>query len=522
MTRSSCLPILSLALLGAIAALAQTSANFNFDITLTKSPDTAENLFMIAENGSVGALGNATLTIGAVGTIQDNTVTTPIQVTAGLCFNAVDSIIATFTSAVNFLTGPPAFTLSGGTITGGTGAYAGAGGSLSLNFTATDLITGSGSITVAGKTTPLNLTNFHGSHGCSSCERDYSNGTFTGTASPSGAVTGTLRIDNTENDANSSIPSKGTTTLVLNSTDSIIVFDNGQASSPIVGGTGAYAGATGSAMNTSVTQNGSAVEVQGTGTITTAVPGAPIITQVKTAFGATTIANNTWLQINGTNLAPTNTPSTGVDWSTAASFNQGMMPTQLGPISVAINGNPGYIFFYCSAATDPSCASDQINVLSPLDTTTRPVEVVVTRNGAASAPYLVTKNILSPTLPLFDVTGHVVARHLDFSLMGPTSLFPGSTTPAKAGETLILVAYGLGLPKGAALTEGSSTQSGSLPATPRCWISGAQAPVAAALISPGLYQLNVTVPATTPSGDNLIVCAYQGFPTTPGALIAVQ
>ena len=410
------------------------------------------------------------------------------------------------TSTVNFLGGPPTFTLSGGTITGGTGAYAGATGSLSLNFTATDLITGSGSVTAAGKTTPLNLTNFHGSHGCSSCERDYSNGTFTGKLSLLGAVTGTLRIDNTENSANPSIPSIGTTTLVLNSTDSIIVFDNSEAASPIVGGTGAYAGATGSAMNTSVT-HGCSFEIQGTVTVTTAVPGAPIITQVKTAFGASTIANNTWLQINGTNLAPTNTPSTRVDWSTAASFNQGMMPTQFGPISVTVDGQPGYLFFCCSAGTNPSCASDQINVLSPLDSTTGPVEVVVTRNGVASAPYVVTKNILSPTLPLFDVKGHVVARHLDFSYVGPTTLFPGLTTPAKAGETLILVAYGLGLPNGAALTEGSSTQSGSLPATVGCWISGVSAKVAAALISPGLYQMNVTVPTQAPSGDNPIVCA---------------
>ena len=60
---------------------------------------------------------------------------------------------------------------------------------------------------------------------------------------------------------------------------------------------------------------------------------------------------------------------------------------------------------------------------------------------------------------------------------------------------MILVAYGLGLPNGAAtsLTEGSATQSGSLPFTPQCSISSLLANVAAALISPGLYQLNVTV-----------------------------
>ncbi len=267
--------------------------------------------------------------------------------------------------------------------------------------------------------------------------------------------------------------------------------------------------------------------MQGSGTITTAAAGAPVITSVKTAFGQSVIADNTWLQINGTNLAPANTPAGGVTWSNAASFNQGMMPSQLGPISVTVDGQPGYIFFYCSAATDPSCASDQINVLSPVNTSSSlyPAQVVVTNNGVASAPFTVLNTGLSPTFPLFDAAGHVVARHLDFSLLGPTSLFPGASTPAKAGETIILVLYGMGLPSGAAPVAGSAMQSGSMPGAPECWISGvgvAPSSVAFALISPGLYQLNLAVPPQTPSGDNPIVCNYQGYPTAPGTLIAVQ
>jgi len=516
----------SLALLGTVAALAQTTTNITFDVTITGTQDTAENIFIIAENGSVGALGNATLNISAVGTIQNNSVTTPIQVAAGLYFNQVDTINASFTSSVNFFTGPRTFTLSNGTISGGTGAYAGATGSLTLNFTPTDLITGSGSVTAGGKTTPLTLTNFHGSQGCPSCERDYSNGTLSGTVSPAGKVTGTFRLDNTLNNQDSSIPSQGIVQVVLNSTDSINLFTVSNSSTlPVVGGTGAYEGATGLFTATNVTQTSNSLSAQGTGTITTPAPGAPIITQVKTAFGSTPIANNTWLQINGTNLAPANTPSTGIDWSNAPDFASGKMPTKLGAIdSVTVDGKPAYLYFYCSAATNSNCATDQINVLSPLFDPQGLVPVVVTRNGVASAPFVVTKTGVSPALPLFDVKGHVVARHLDFSLMGPTTLYPGLSTPAKPGETIILVAYGFGASTnpGATLTEGSATQSGPLPFTPRCWISGLQANVAAALISPGLFQLNVTVPTQTPSGDNPIICVYPGFPMSPGALIAVQ
>ncbi len=87
-----------------------------------------------------------------------------------------------------------------------------------------------------------------------------------------------------------------------------------------------------------------------------------------------------------------------------------------------------------------------------------------------------------------------------------------------------MVLYGLGAPNGTAPTAGSATQTGALTA-PQCWISGI--PVAAAseslnLISPGLYQLNLVIPAGTPSGDNPINCNYQGYPTFPGALINVQ
>src|SRR5262249_55066997 len=156
--------------------------------------------------------------------------------------------------------------------------------------------------------------------------------------------------------------------------------------------------------------------------------------------------------INGTNLVPANTPSTGVDWSKAPEFASGKMPTQLNGISVTINGLPGHVYFYCSAATDPACKAggDQINVLAPLLNVTQEsiVQVVVTNNGVASAPYLDFGAPLLPAFFLFDATGHVVARHLDFSLMGPSSLYPGSSTPARAGETIILVGSGFGPPTG--------------------------------------------------------------------------
>jgi hypothetical protein len=56
------------------------------------------------------------------------------QITLTLAFNEADTITISYTeSDPNFYV-PQTFTMSGGTITGGTGAYAGATGSLDLTF----------------------------------------------------------------------------------------------------------------------------------------------------------------------------------------------------------------------------------------------------------------------------------------------------------------------------------------------------------------------------------------------------
>ncbi len=516
------------------ASSAGTTTNVNLNLTINSRGSTASHLMVTSATGTLSPLGNASFSLQGAAPISNNALAAPVQLTGGFYFNQTDSIAISFTeNDLNYANTSP-YTLSGVAITGGTGAYAGATGSLNLTFTQKGFlaITGSGSVSVGGQTTQVSLSNFLGISGCGACEVDYSTGTLTGTASPLGNVTATYRIDNTNTPPE---PSAGAFAVSLNGTDGFNLFFSviglGQTVTTFPatasGGTGAYAGATGSFTLTLGQDSAGNLTIQGSGTITTAQAGVPIVTSVKTAFGQPVVAYNTWIQINGTNLAPSNTPSTGVDWSNAPDFASGKMPTKLGPISVTINGNPAYIYFYCSAATDTSCASDQINALVPLDTTLEPyypVEVVVTNNGVSSTPFTVEKSTLSPTFPLFDVQGHIVARHLDFSLMGPTSLFPGALTPAKAGETIIMVLYGLGPPNGA-VTEGSATQSGSMPGAPECWVSGIPVPAsseALALISPGLYQFNAAVPAGTPSGDNPIVCTYMGYATAPGALIAVQ
>jgi uncharacterized protein (TIGR03437 family) len=246
------------------------------------------------------------------------------------------------------------------------------------------------------------------------------------------------------------------------------------------------------------------------------------ISSVAVANGGTDIAQNTWIVIKGTNLVPATTPAAGVIWSTAPEFASGHLPTQLGGVSVTVNNKAAFIYFYCSAATSQVCASDQINALTPVDSTTGPVQVVVTSSVGMSAPYTATMKAVAPAFLLFSPSQYIAGTHADGTLLGPASLYPGASTPAKPNEPVVLYAVGFGVPPGG-VTNGSSSQSGSLSPVPVCQIGGTAASVAfAGLISPGLFQFNVTVPATAAAGDQPVVCTYNRASTPVGDLISVQ
>lgn len=257
--------------------------------------------------------------------------------------------------------------------------------------------------------------------------------------------------------------------------------------------------------------------------VTTGSAPGGVIASVATAFAPASsgIAQNTWTVIKGINLVPASTPSAGVDWSTAPSFAAGQLPTQLNGISVTINNKPGYIYFFCSAATSPVCTFDQINVLSPFDNTLGPVQVVVTNGTSASGPFTATLQPLVPSLFNFDGS-HVVATHLNNTIVGPATLYPGLSTPASPGEQIVVYATGFGLPS-TSLTPGSAAQFGALPSLPACSVGTNAASLAfAGIVSPGLVQLNVNIPANSPSGDLPITCTFGGATTPAGNVVTVQ
>ena len=238
-------------------------------------------------------------------------------------------------------------------------------------------------------------------------------------------------------------------------------------------------------------------------------PGTATLGRVTNAFGNVEIlAPNTWCIIKGTNLAPAG--HTRI-WQ-ASDFVNGQMPTSLDGVSMTVNGVNAYVYYI---------SPTQINVLAPPTVQAGLAQVQVNNNGTKSAPGSVVVQAYSPTFFEFGAGPYVTAVHADGSLVGPTSLYPGYSTPARPGETILLFANGFG-PTSVPVMGGSLQQSGSLSVNPVVTIGGAPAMLQfAGLISPGLYQFNVTVPAA-PDGDNALVATYNGLATQAGVLLTVQ
>jgi uncharacterized protein (TIGR03437 family) len=223
------------------------------------------------------------------------------------------------------------------------------------------------------------------------------------------------------------------------------------------------------------------------------------------------IAPNTWVEITGSNLAPDSRP-----WQ-SSDFANGQMPMQLDGVSVTVNGKNAYVYYI---------SPTQVNVLTPPDAIPSGAQVQL-NNGISGYTTSVMAYSLSPSFFVFNGGPYVTATHLNGSYIGPVNLYPGLSSPAQAGETIVLYANGFG-PTSTSVVSGSVTQSGSLAALPTIQIGGVPATVlSASLVAPGEYQFNVVVPTNAASGDQPIVASvydnlYRTLSTQPGALLTIQ
>ncbi|HEV2448271.1 MAG TPA: TIGR03118 family protein, partial [Candidatus Sulfopaludibacter sp.] len=241
------------------------------------------------------------------------------------------------------------------------------------------------------------------------------------------------------------------------------------------------------------------------------IQGTPAVSAsgIETAGGpAGGISSNAFISIYGANLSPITRSWTATDISGTA------LPKQLNGVSVTVNNKPAYVAFI---------SPKQVDVLTPVDTTTGPVNVVVTNNGLVSAATSVTMNAFSPAFFVLKDGKSIAAIHAGGSLVGAATLYANLSTPAKPGETIAVFGTGFGTTNPGVSDGQVVTADLPLVTTPTITFNGTTAQSAyGGLVSAGVYQFNVTVPASLADGDAAVVATSGSFSSPATAIITVK
>lgn len=235
----------------------------------------------------------------------------------------------------------------------------------------------------------------------------------------------------------------------------------------------------------------------------------PTISEVDNAFSNianSPIQSGTWVAIKGTNLSTTN-PGRG--WNANESF-----PTSMDGTSVTINNKPAFVYYI---------SPTQVNVQAPTDASLGPVSVVVNNNGAVSAAATATYQTNAPALLQWG------GGQFPYALISRGSQYIGNpavipqTFSAHAGDVLTLWATGLGATNPPVPAGQQPTTFPSLTMTPTVTVGGANVTVLGAVLRfAGLYQVNIQLPASMPTGDQPIKIIQGSFQSPAGILLNIQ
>ena len=248
-------------------------------------------------------------------------------------------------------------------------------------------------------------------------------------------------------------------------------------------------------------------------TLTPATSGpVPALTAVENgASFASGLVPNAFVQIKGSNLANT----TNV-WDNA--IVNGKLPTTLDNVSVSIGGKAAYVYFV---------SPGQINVLTPPDIGSGPMEVKVTNSGSVSSAFTANSNSVAPAFFLWDGKYAVATDNATGRFAVKSSVFPTlNAAPAKPGDVVVLWGTGFG-PTDPAAPAGTQIPGGTLynTATVTVSIGGIPATVFYSILAPGfagLYQVGIQVPNNAPDGDLPVVATVNGASSPVTTLLTVQ
>jgi uncharacterized protein (TIGR03437 family) len=235
---------------------------------------------------------------------------------------------------------------------------------------------------------------------------------------------------------------------------------------------------------------------EGTGQVTSVVNAASF---------QSTVASGAFISIVGAGFG-----NATRSW-TASDFSGVNLPVSLDGVSVKINGKPAYVQYV---------SPTQVNALAPDDDTIGEIQVQVMPPQGPSYAATVLKQKLSPAFFSYQsgATRYVAAVHLDGTLVGPVG---PSSRPAVPGEVIEIFGTGFGPTNPGVATSQLVSQPAPLSFPGTVTIGGVNAQVHwAGLVSSGLYQLNVAIPAVG-AGDLPVQTSVGGFEGTAKVFIAV-
>jgi uncharacterized protein (TIGR03118 family) len=236
---------------------------------------------------------------------------------------------------------------------------------------------------------------------------------------------------------------------------------------------------------------------------------SPVVTPANVLNGASfqpAIAANTWVTITGANLAGTTR-----EWDSDDIVNNAL-PIDIDNVSVSVNGVWAYVEYV---------SPTQLNILLPVGTPTGSVALETYHSGLTETAVTVQVQDAAPAFFMQSDGKHVVAFHGDGTLIGPATT--AGATPAAPGETVVLYGTGFG-PTSPAAPEGKViTTPLPLVTTPTISFNNVAGQVQySSLTYAGLVQINVTLPASAPSGDVPVVAQVGSDMSPATAVIAVQ
>ena len=209
--------------------------------------------------------------------------------------------------------------------------------------------------------------------------------------------------------------------------------------------------------------------------------------------------------------------SDGFFRAASSDLDAGKVPTEFGCVEVEIGGLKAPVFFV---------SKNQINAQAPLLNVTGPVEVSVSLNsGGQSMRSDAAKVAVSFTAPaFFTFDGKRVAA---LNVSRDNAVLAGDNA-AKPGDIVSVYGTGFGLTNPVWQPGEFPDVQSPLRDPPIVTVGGitlASGDVlyaGASADAPGLYQLNLRLPATLPDGDAAVVARMGGQETQPGTVLAVR